>query len=101
MKLFIASVSLGLICSCSLRHPVNVSDGSHQIRVSPGARLSLDTIQEIVDSRGGKEDGETWLVDRYKTDVRIRKSRNGSDPNHDIELWYLDSDGTWSQRKSF
>lgn len=82
----------------SLKHPINVYDETDEIRVSRLSRLSLATVQQVADARGGKEDGEIWHVDRHKGDVRIKKSRNGSKPDDDVELWHLDADGSWMKR---
>lgn len=86
------------VAGCSLKHPINVHDEADDIRVARRSKLSLVTVQQIADARGGKEDGEVWDVDRQKGDVRIRKSRNGSNPDDDVELWYRDEDGSWMQR---
>jgi hypothetical protein len=86
------------IAGCSLKHPINVSDEADEIHVSRRSKLSLVTVQQIADARGGKEDGEVWHVDRQKDDVRIRKSRDGSNPDDDIELWFRDGSGSWMQR---
>lgn len=87
-----------LIAGCSLKHPIVVSDEVDEIHVNRRSKLSLVTVQQIADARGGKEDGEAWHVDRLKDDVRIRKSRNGSNPDDDVELWFRDEYGSWMQR---
>jgi len=86
------------VTGCSLKHPVNVSDEADEIHVNRLSKLSLTTVQQIADARGGKEDGEVWHVDRQKGDVRIRKSRDGSNPDDDVEFWFHDEDGSWMQR---
>lgn len=91
-------LSLLFVAGCSLRHPINVHDETDEIRVNRLSKLSLVTVQQIADARGGKEDGEVWDVDRHKGDVRIRKSRNGSNPDDDVELWYRDENGSWMPR---
>lgn len=98
MKRFSVFLPLLLVAGCSLRHPINVHEEADEIRVNRLSRLPLATVQQIADARGGKEDGEVWQVDRHKGDVRIRKSRNGSNPDNDVELWYKDENGSWMQR---
>jgi len=93
-----ALLPLLLLAGCSLRHPINVYDETEEIRVKRGSKLSMATVQQVADSRGGKEDGEIWHVDRLKGDVRIRKSRDGSNPDDDVELWHKDPTGSWTQR---
>lgn len=98
MKFLPGLLLLLLVAGCSLRHPINVYNEADQIRVSRLSGLSLVTVQQVADARGGKEEGEIWHVDHHKGDVRIRKSRNGSDPDADVELWYQDAEGSWMQR---
>ncbi|MBX3741691.1 MAG: hypothetical protein KF712_11915 [Akkermansiaceae bacterium] len=98
MKFLPGLLSLFFVAGCSLRHPINVSDETDEIHVNRRSKLSLTTVQQIADARGGKEDGEVWHVDRQKDDVRIRKSRDGSNPDDDVELWFRDEDGSWMPR---
>ena len=101
MKFLPGFLILTLLSGCaSLKHQIKVCDETDEIRISRLSRLSLVTIQQVADARGGKEDGEIWHVDRHKGDVRIRKSRDGSNPDQDVELWYRDADGWWMQRPS-
>ncbi len=89
----------GLLAACGpLRHPINVYHEQDEIHIKRFSKVSLVTVQNIADARGGKEDGESWYIDRVKQDVRIRKSRDGSNPNHDIEIWYQDDEGSWMKR---
>ena len=98
MKFLPCLLPLLFVTGCSLKHPVNVSDEADEIHVNRLSKLSLTTVQQIADARGGKEDGEVWHVDRQKGDVRIRKSRDGSNPDDDVEFWFRDEDGSWMQR---
>ena len=99
MKFLPGFLILAFLTGCaSLKHPIRVTDETDEIHISRLSRLSLTTIQQVADARGGKEDGEIWQVDRHKGDVRIRKSRDGSEPEKDVELWYRDADGSWMQR---
>ena len=82
----------------SMRHPINVYEEKDEIRIHRRAKISLATVQAVADARGGKEDGEIWYVDVHRGDVRLKKSRNGSDPDDDVELWFKDADGSWSRR---
>ena len=97
---FIPCLVLGVLAAACgpLRHPIRVSDETDEIHVSRLSRISVVTVQQIADARGGKEEGEIWHVDRSRADVRIRKSRDGSDPDDDVELWFRDADGSWMQR---
>lgn len=99
MKWMILLATALLFSSCAGRHPINVHDDTGEIRVNRLAKVPLITVQQIADARGGKEDGEIWHVDRQKSGVRIRKSRNGSNPDDDVEVWYQDADGSWMQRQ--
>jgi hypothetical protein len=88
-----------LLVSCGpVRHPVNVYHEQDEIHIKRFSKVSLATVQHIADSRGGKEDGEHWYIDRAEADIRIRKSRGGSNPNHDVEIWFQDQEGSWQQR---
>ncbi|RYD38077.1 MAG: hypothetical protein EOP87_02265 [Verrucomicrobiaceae bacterium] len=98
MKFLPGLLPLLFVAGCALKHPIDVRDETDEIRVARMSKLSLATVQQIADARGGKEDGEVWHVDRHKGDVRIRKSRDGSNPDDDMELWFRDADGSWMQR---
>ncbi|HVJ45914.1 MAG TPA: hypothetical protein VM511_05965 [Luteolibacter sp.] len=88
-----------LLASCGpLKHPINVYHEQDEIHIKRFSKVPLATVQHIADARGGKEDGEIWYIDRVKSDIRIRKSRGGSNPNHDIEIWYQDEQGSWMKR---
>ncbi len=82
----------------AIKHRVNVYEQVEEIHVNRRAKVPLATVQAVADARGGKEDGEIWYVDAYRGDIRIKKSRNGSKPDDDVELWYKDADGSWSHR---
>jgi hypothetical protein len=74
----------------------SIDDQMEDIQISRRSKVSLTTVRQIADARGGKEDGEMWKVDRHKGDVRIAKSREGGGPS--FELWYQDENGSWVTR---
>jgi hypothetical protein len=83
-------------CAASTRH--DLSGQMADIRFAGLSRVPLATIQQIADARGGKDDGEIWLIDRHRGDIRIRKTWPAQPHKADTELWHLAPDGTWTLR---
>lgn len=80
-------------CGSSLH---SIDDQMADIQISRRSKVSLNTVRQIADARGGKEDGELWKVDRRRGDVRIAKSREGGGTS--FELWHKDEHGSWVTR---
>ena len=86
-------VLLSASCGSTLH---SIDDQMEDIHLSRRSKVSINTVRQIADARGGKEEGEIWKVDRYRGDIRIEKSREGGGKSY--ELWYQDEDGSWVTR---
>jgi len=86
-------VLLSASCGSTLH---SIDDQMADIQISRRSKVSLNTVRQIADARGGKEDGELWKVDRRRGDVRIAKSREGGGTS--FELWHKDEHGSWVTR---
>lgn len=86
-------VLLSVSCGSTLH---SIDDQMEDIHLSRRSKVSINTVRQIADARGGKEEGEIWKVDRHRGDIRIEKSREGGGPSY--ELWHMDEDGSWVTR---
>lgn len=90
-------------------HPKQELDDAAKVPIKPSelpegialsdASLKADVLQILV-QRGGKDPKDRWIVDLFKGDIRIRKSRADNSaypPGASVEFWRKDSTGSWRQ----
>jgi|GEM_PF-3027154 len=70
--------------------------------IKPGSGVTLGTIKEIIQARGGKELSEIWEIDKGGNgDIKIWKiptDDTAHPPGATIEFWYRDDLGEWKRR---
>ena len=76
--------------------PVKPSELPEGVTLSE-ASLKADVLQIIV-QRGGKDPKDRWIVDLFKGDIRIRKSRTDNTvypSGASVEFWRKEPNGGW------
>jgi hypothetical protein len=78
--------------------PVKASELPDGITLSDPS-LKIDLLQ-ILAQRGGKDPEDRWIVDQFKGDIRIKKSRTDDKvypPGASVEFWREERNGAWQR----